>query len=99
MTTIEQARNQVFELLDAMSTRLDIELALDEAATRVEPWCWVFFYNSRAYIETGAFSQALAGNAPIVVECATGRLHKLTTARPIDEQLEELRRAVEAPGG
>ncbi len=29
--------------------------------------CWVFFYNTRAYIETGSISHALAGNAPVFV--------------------------------
>ena len=29
--------------------------------------CWVFFYNTRAYIETGSMSHALAGNAPVFV--------------------------------
>ena len=99
MTTLEQARSQVFDLLNDMSSRLNVELELDETATRVEPWCWVFFYNSRAYIETGAFSHALTGNGPIVVERVTGQLHELTAARPIEEQLQELRQRVEAAGG
>ena len=29
--------------------------------------CWVFFYNTRAYIETRSMSHALAGNAPVFV--------------------------------
>ena len=28
---------------------------------------WVFFYTTRAYIETGSMSHALAGNAPVFV--------------------------------
>lgn len=99
MTSREEARGQVLDLLGDMSNRLNIELALDEAATREEPWCWVFFYNSRAYIATGTFSHALTGNGPIVVERATGRLHELTAARPLEEQLEQLQQQVEAGGG
>lgn len=28
---------------------------------------WVFFYNSRKFVETEEFSYCLAGNAPIIV--------------------------------
>jgi hypothetical protein len=28
---------------------------------------WIFFYNTRDFIETGKFSSALAGNGPIFV--------------------------------
>ena len=95
MTTLEDARATVEEYLAALSTRTNIDLAVDEAATRSEPWCWIFFYTSRAHLETGSFRHALAGNGPLVVERDTGRLHELGTARPVDEQLEELRRTVE----
>jgi len=89
-----EARRKVRDYLDELSERMSIDLAIDEEATRVESWCWVFFYNSRAYIETGSFSHALAGNGPIVVDRGTGAIHELTTARPIDEQLEELRTTI-----
>jgi hypothetical protein len=63
MTTLEQAREKVQQVLDEMSKRLDLELALDETATCSEPWCWIFFYNAHACIETRSFSHALAGTA------------------------------------
>jgi len=47
--------------------------------------------SNRAYLEHGSFSDQLAGNGPIVVEKASGTRHELTTARPVDEQLNELR--------
>jgi hypothetical protein len=34
---------------------------------------WVFFYNTRDYIETGNISYALLGNGPLLVEKSTGR--------------------------
>jgi hypothetical protein len=93
MTTIQEARAKVEQLLEGLSARVGIELAIDDSATRQEQWCWVFFYNSRAYLETGSFSHALTGNGPIVVEKDTGAIHELATARPVDEQLEALRDA------
>jgi len=93
MTSFEEARAKVEQVLDERGTAGHIELAINERATRDEPWCWIFFYNSRAYIETGSFSHALAGNGPMVVDKESGAVYELVTARPVDEQLEELRDA------
>ncbi len=40
---------------------------------------WVFFYNSREFIETGDLSSALAGNGPIFVD-RSGAVRKLPSA-------------------
>ena len=94
MTTFEEAHAKVERLLNGIGKRLNVELAIDEGATRTETWSWVFFYNSATYLKTGAFSHALAGNGPLVVERGSGEIHQLTTARPLAEQLEELYRAI-----
>jgi immunity protein 35 of polymorphic toxin system len=52
------------------------------------PTCWVFGYNTRAYVETRALSRALAGNGPIIVNRRTGSVRQGTTARPVEEQLD-----------
>jgi hypothetical protein len=93
MTTFQQAHATVERLLAERTGQTRIDLLLDEEATGEEPWCWVFYYNSRAYLETGMISHALAGNGPIVVDKDFGTVHELATARPTEEQLEELRRA------
>lgn len=95
MTSFEDARAIAEERLRELGPAIKTQLALDESATRDEGWCWLFFYNSRAYLEGGSFSDALAGNGPIVVEKSGGRRHELTTARPFDEQLDELRRQLD----
>jgi len=95
MITLREARAKVARLVDDKAAVIGIDLAINDPATREESWCWIFFYNSRAYLETGSFSHALTGNGPIVVEKGTGVVHELVTARPIEEQLEGLR----PPGG
>jgi hypothetical protein len=40
---------------------------------------WVFFYNSREFVETGDFRDALAGNGPIFVD-RDGLVKRLPTA-------------------
>jgi hypothetical protein len=88
---INEARALAEQLLTEHAARTSTDLEIDERATRDEDWCWVFFYNSRAYLETGDFSDALAGNGPLVVEKRTGIVHELTSAHPVEQQLRKIR--------
>ena len=53
---------------------------------------WVFFYDSIAHQESGEFRDALAGNAPILVDRTDGSVHVTGTARPVAEYIERYRR-------
>ena len=90
--TAQQARVRAIAVLDEMSARSGTKLAIIDDETREEPWCWVFLYNSAAYVETGDFRYALAGDGPIVVEKDTDKVHRLSSASPIEDQLAEIRR-------
>lgn len=52
---------------------------------------WVFFYESAEYLETGEFSQRLAGNAPVVVSGFGGHLYVTGTAQPVEKYLPQIR--------
>ena len=54
--------------IELSSKRSKIELMLIESATMEKTYGWIFFYNSRQYIEEGNMSLALAGNTPLIVE-------------------------------
>ena len=41
---------------------------------------WVFYYNSKKFIETGDYQHALAGNAPLIVDRNTGQIVVTGTA-------------------
>ena len=92
MITLAEARAIAESYLVTLAERARTDLAIDESATREEPWCWVFFYNSAVYLQTGSFSHALTGNGPIVVEKESGTIHELGSAAPIDDQLTTIRR-------
>lgn len=47
---------------------------------REESFGWVFFYDSKEFLETGDFSKAVAGNAPILIDKMTGELTVTGTA-------------------
>jgi len=52
-------------------------------------WGWVFFYQSKRYLETDNFSDRLAGNAPYIVNRQTGDCVVTGTAYPTEHYIEE----------
>lgn len=60
---------------------------LVDDATLARPYGWVFFYQSKAYLETRDFSELLAGNAPLIVDRFDGELRVTGTALPVEEYL------------
>jgi hypothetical protein len=48
---------------------------------------WVFFWNSKKYVETGSLSDFLFGNGPVIFRRSDGAMTYLTTALTVEEQL------------
>jgi hypothetical protein len=61
-------------------------------ATIEKPWGWVFFYDSRRFLETGDDSSRLFGNAPIIVNATTGIASDTGTAYPVEHYISEYER-------
>lgn len=64
-------------------------LVLKRDATITKPYGWVFFYNTRQFLEGGDRLAALGGNAPLLVERANGKLIVLGTAHAVGHYLAE----------
>jgi len=62
----------------------NIELVILENQTQEYDFGWVFFYNSKKYVESGDFRDALVGNAPLIVDRKSGQIHITGTAHDID---------------
>jgi hypothetical protein len=92
MLNQEQARELA---LKEIRKRWDIEddepLIVDDD-TLEEDFGWVFFYESRIFIETQIFSYCLAGNAPIIVNKYEGSTQFTGTARAPEYYIEEYRK-------
>jgi hypothetical protein len=58
------------------------------AALEEFPTCWVAVYNSRKFVESGDFRDALAGNGPLIVNKRTGAVRIGLTSQPVEEQLD-----------
>ena len=69
----------------------DVSVVVDNATVE-KPWGWVFFYQSRHFLETGDNSSRLAGNAPIIVNARTGVAIVTGTAYPVELYIAEYER-------
>ena len=67
-----QALELVSRELQSMTT-LEDPFVIVDSLTLEKPYGWVFFYNSRKFVETGLLQYRLAGNGPVIVN---------TTAQP-----------------
>lgn len=82
MLTREQARALV--VADLADGTVDI---MDEH-TIERSWGWMFFYQSKRFIETGDHLQGLVGNAPYLVNKETGAFGFTGTAYTPGELIE-----------
>lgn len=67
----------------------DAGVSLDVTEMREFAFGWVFFYTSKRFLESEDISDALAGNAPFVVQRETGNVHVFGTAHSFDHYLDE----------
>jgi Immunity protein 35 len=52
------------------------------------PTCWIAIYNTRKFVETGSFRDALAGNGPLIINKRTRSVRMGLTGQPVEEQLD-----------
>ena len=65
MLTLKEARTIALAHLPAAEP--GIELVILDAHTIAKPYGWVFFYNSKKFVESGDFLDSTVGNGPMVV--------------------------------
>ncbi len=101
--TKEQAKAKVLERInppplpdpapdDSPAMPPQPECVLLDEETIEKDWGWVFFYQSREYLEGGDELSALAGNAPYIVNRHDGSLHETGTAQPVEYYIEAYER-------
>ncbi|MEM6483625.1 MAG: YrhB domain-containing protein [Pseudomonadota bacterium] len=73
--------------MDFAPSSVDVNIVDD--ATVEKNWGWVFFYQSKKFLETGDASLALAGNAPFIVNRQTGDIVATGTAWPVEKYIED----------
>ena len=71
-----------------------VEPAIIDAETIERPGGWVFFWNTRLYVETGDLEHALVGPGPIYVRRQDGSVSSLVSAEPIDREIRRHERRI-----
>jgi hypothetical protein len=85
MINIQQAK----ELVESELSKETMPCGILENKTIEREWGWVFFYQSKSYIETEDFRQMLGGNAPFIVNRETSKIIIAGTAHPIEYYIQE----------
>lgn len=76
-------------LHDPHATQKLVVVRVDE-----QDFGWVYFYDGAAHAQSGDPRDAVAGNAPLIVDKADGKLYVTGTAHPIEHYLDEYRRGI-----
>lgn len=88
MISREEARALAESDLTEQGLNADDAVDILDDATIERPWGWVFFYQTREFIETGDPLRGLLGNAPLIVERHSGRVIPTGTAHSIEFYVE-----------
>jgi hypothetical protein len=87
ISSADEARETAMQYL-----RAEVEPMVGEDLKTTDVWeyptCWVMGYNTRAYLETGAISHALAGGGPLIINRTSGRVRMGTWNVAIEDQLD-----------
>lgn len=67
----------------------DIDCVILDDETIEKAWGWVFFYQSKAFIDSGDFRDMLGGNAPLIVNRSSGKIIETGTAYEIEHYIKE----------
>jgi hypothetical protein len=90
--TRDEAQRIARDYVKSKEAGAGCELVLLDERTMERDFGWIFFYNSKSYLETGEIRHTLAGNTPIVVTRADGKAHLTGTALPVERYLEKFSR-------
>jgi len=74
------------KLIQFEEPEYELIIMLEQTITR--PYGWIFFYDSKKFIETGDFSYAIAGNLPFLVDIH-GNIHESKPLFDIDTSVLE----------
>ncbi len=85
MIDFEEAKVLVFAFINDTFRLVGEPLVIIERETIEKEYGWIFFYNTKSFVEQGDVSNALAGNSPLVCEKRDASIHFLgSTALPTE---------------
>ena len=87
MITKKKAIEIVEEYLEKEFPRYNLVLMMEH--TVEFEYGWVFFYQTKEYVETKDYLQMLEGNAPIIINKNDGGLHVTGTSSPVEKYIRD----------
>jgi hypothetical protein len=90
--TRDAAKQALEDYLRSLHSAPDEAVVILDEFTIEKPYGWIFFYQTKLYIETGNVSYALAGNGPVVVRAGTHEIETLSTAISTERAVAEFER-------
>jgi len=96
MITKKQAQKIIYQKINEkdLSWPDRPEMVILEEETIEKEYGWIFFYQSKKFMESGNISDALAGNAPYIFNKHSGEIIVTGTAYPIDYYITEYERRI-----
>ena len=88
MMTLNKAMSLALESLARLTGRPRGDLLLINARTQCRRMGWIFFYESRAHLENGDLTEAVAATGPVVVT-HLGAVHHLGGEQPSEKVLAD----------
>lgn len=85
-------KNEALELVSKKLNEMDPTgepCVVVDSHTIEKPFGWVFFYNTKKFVETGVFRYRLAGNGPVIVNKHDGTIEFFGTVKPPSEFIAE----------
>jgi len=99
MMTKEQAKNAVNVELRTKCQIPGDSFVIVENLTIEKPFGWVFFYDSKRYLETRNINDAIAGNGPVFVNKQDGAIEFCGSYKSVQEFIAEYERKWTGQGG
>lgn len=87
MLTISSAQDRVEKYLKNLEASAGDELCILVGETIECRSGWVFFFNSRKFLQTGDPKYTLAGNGPVLVDMRSGEVVQLGTAHAVRDYI------------
>jgi Immunity protein 35 len=95
MLTKKEAVEIVLKKLEQMSSSADPFVVI-EKSTLEKSFGWIFFYNSKKFVETGESRYRLAGNGPVIVNKQNGLVEFFGTSKRLQEIVEDYEQRLDA---
>jgi hypothetical protein len=74
----------------------DDTLVIRDNLTRERPFGWIFFYDSKKFLETNDMQYAIAGNGPVIVNKHNGTVQFYGSGKPIQSVIDEYERRLQS---